>query len=180
VCLASGGVIHGYLPDQTLRIWDLASGTERYVLKGHTGAVHACAWSPSGLELVSGSEDATPRIWDATSGKGRHVLQGHTGPVHACAWSPDGAWIFSASDDRTLRIWDGQTGHSIMTMLVVGRPTCLAPHPSMPLLAAGDAGGTVYLLDLIGIEYGPIISYCCRFGGRSWHPVPCLPKAVSR
>ena len=30
-------------------------------------------------------------------------------------------------------------------------------HPRRPLVACGDDGGGVYLLDLIGIEYGPII-----------------------
>jgi WD40 repeat protein len=157
VWIASGGAAKGYVPDWTLRIWDVASGQERHVLDGHIDRVTDCAWRPDGIEIVSSSEDGTLRIWDAVSGGERQVLEGHSGAVHACAWSPDGAWIVSAGDDRTVHVWDARSGLRVMTMLVVGRPTCLSLHPSLPVFAAGDSGGTVYLLGLVGIEYGPII-----------------------
>lgn len=39
----------------------------RYELKGHTGAVYAVEFSPSGHLLASGSFDKTVRIWDTAS-----------------------------------------------------------------------------------------------------------------
>ena len=67
--------------DQTLKMWDAATGTERPTLTGHTepGAT-ACAVSPDGTWIVSASSDKT------LEGVGRGhrrpngaTLTGHTG-----------------------------------------------------------------------------------------------------
>lgn len=39
------------------------------VLRGHEGAVTACAWSPDSRFILSASADGTLRRWDAASGK---------------------------------------------------------------------------------------------------------------
>ena len=40
--------------DQTVRVWDAASGAELLVLRGHEGTVRAAAFSPDGARIVSG------------------------------------------------------------------------------------------------------------------------------
>ena len=66
--------------DDTVRVWDAASGAEQLVLRGHEGAVNAAAFSPDGARIVSGSvEDNTVRVWDAASGTELLVLRGHEG-----------------------------------------------------------------------------------------------------
>jgi len=92
--------------DRTLKIWDVATGTERATFRGHGGPVNGCAVSPDGTWIVSASEDTTLRIWDAATGSERAALNRHTGRVYDCAMSPDGTWIVSASKDNTLRIWE--------------------------------------------------------------------------
>jgi WD40 repeat protein len=57
----------GGWPDNTIRLWDLTSGTETACLAGHSGQVNALAALPDG-RLVSGSGDRTIRLWDLTSG----------------------------------------------------------------------------------------------------------------
>jgi WD40 repeat protein len=49
--------------DKTIRIWDLATGTEQRVLSGHTGRVTSLAFSPDGQQLASTSFDGTVRLW---------------------------------------------------------------------------------------------------------------------
>jgi WD40 repeat protein len=51
--------------DETLKIWDAASGAELLTLSGHTSYVNAVAYSPDGARIVSGSADNTPKVWDA-------------------------------------------------------------------------------------------------------------------
>ena len=63
--------------DNTVRVWDAASGKELLVLRGHEGGVAAAGFSPDGARIVSGSEDKTVRVWDAASGKELLVLRGH-------------------------------------------------------------------------------------------------------
>ena len=67
--------------DNTVRVWDAASGAELLVLRGHEGPVYAAAFSPDGARIVSGSGDNTVRVWDAASGAELLVLRGHEGPV---------------------------------------------------------------------------------------------------
>ena len=65
--------------DNTLKIWDAATGAERATLTGHTGSVNGCAVSPDGTWIVSASDDNTLKIWDAATGTERATLTGHTG-----------------------------------------------------------------------------------------------------
>jgi WD40 repeat protein len=61
--LASGSI------DQTIKLWDVATGKEQATLKGHTRYVASVAFSPDGKTLASGSEDRTIKLWDVTTGK---------------------------------------------------------------------------------------------------------------
>lgn len=50
--------------DNTIRLWDLATGKERAVLAGHTEWVTSLSFSPDGQTLASGSSDNTIRLWN--------------------------------------------------------------------------------------------------------------------
>src|ERR1035441_5216439 len=71
--------------DGTARIWDIATGRERAVLKNHTDCVTAVAVAPDGTWLATASRDGTARIWDAAGGHPRALMQ-VDGPLSACAW----------------------------------------------------------------------------------------------
>ncbi|HEX5405251.1 MAG TPA: hypothetical protein VFX16_23475 [Pseudonocardiaceae bacterium] len=100
--------------DQTVRIWDPATGTQLHQLTGHTDSVNgACAVRIDGRDLLaSASEDDTVRIWDPATGTPLHQLTGDTSAVNGvCAVRVDGRDLLaSASWDDTVRIWDPATG----------------------------------------------------------------------
>jgi WD40 repeat protein len=54
--------------DQTVRLWDAATGTVQQTLKGHSGLVMSVAFSPDSRLLASASEDKTVRLWDMATG----------------------------------------------------------------------------------------------------------------
>jgi hypothetical protein len=52
--------------DRTLRLWELASGKERYQFKGHEGGPDALAFGPGSRTLAMACTDAPVYIWDVT------------------------------------------------------------------------------------------------------------------
>ena len=52
--------------DATIKLWDVKSGEEVGVLRGHTAAIGSVEFSPDGNRLISASQDQTIKIWDAT------------------------------------------------------------------------------------------------------------------
>ena len=44
------------------------AGVEKRTLRGHSGDVYACCFSPDGASVLSGSYDKTLKIWDAATG----------------------------------------------------------------------------------------------------------------
>jgi len=55
--------------DETLKIWDVASGKEINTLNGHSGWIYSCCISTDNKFIVSASQYETLQIWDVASGK---------------------------------------------------------------------------------------------------------------
>ncbi len=62
--------------DNTVRLWDVASGRKLRLLQGHTSYVYSVAFSPDGRTVASGSSDQTVRLWDVASGSELRLLDG--------------------------------------------------------------------------------------------------------
>ncbi|MEJ2378569.1 MAG: hypothetical protein P8Y71_25370 [Pseudolabrys sp.] len=56
-------------PEQSIEVWDAASGKLRLTLRGHRAGVRALTFSPDDRWLVSASYDGTIRYWDRDTGK---------------------------------------------------------------------------------------------------------------
>jgi WD40 repeat protein len=108
-------------------------------------------------EILGG--DSTLKLWDAETGREIGTLAGHEGGVETCAYSPDGARVLSAGGRRvhTLKLWDAETGECIATLPLLGEPGVPACHPHRGGVACGDSGGSVYLVELVGITLGPLV-----------------------
>jgi WD40 repeat protein len=95
------------------RLWDLATGKELQVLKGHQGMIWSVAWSPQHSTVLTASwgED-TMRIWDVKTGKEVRRMQCPR-DINGCAYSRDGKFILSGTDDGLMKLWDAATGKVI-------------------------------------------------------------------
>ena len=118
-CLAispDGATLVSGSADNTIRLWDFATGQALKTLTGHASYVNAIAITPDGKTLVSGSADTTIKLWDLVSGKELKTLRGHQGFVNALDISPDGKILASGGTDKTVKLWDLATGITVRTL----------------------------------------------------------------
>jgi WD40 repeat protein len=106
--------------DGTSRLWKIATGQVRFLLRGHVGPVRDIAFSPRADFVASASSDGTARVFSVTDGTPVAVMSGHAGPVTQVAFSPDGTRIVTASEDGTARVWKAETGAQLA--LLLGQP----------------------------------------------------------
>jgi WD40 repeat protein/ankyrin repeat protein/serine/threonine protein kinase len=92
--------------DNTLKLWETATGRCVRTFEGHKGAVRSVTLSADGRFAVSGSGDHTIRIWDTATGACLRTLEGHEASVNSVALSPDGRFVLSGGADNTLRLWE--------------------------------------------------------------------------
>jgi WD40 repeat protein len=94
--------------DDSVRVWDTATGKELAALKVHNDIETGCclAFSPDGKRLATVDEDNAIKLWDVTKGKALATLQGNSDEVLCIAFSADGKKLASGSKDKMIKIWD--------------------------------------------------------------------------
>nr|QNO48683.1 hypothetical protein AMAKCJMG_00017 [Methanosarcinales archaeon ANME-2c ERB4] len=102
--------------DNTLKVWDLATGKCRATFEGHVSEVWSVAVTPDCKTVVSGSGDTTLKVWDLETGQCRATLEGHVSEVLGVAVTPDCKTVVSGSGDTTLKVWDLETGQCRATL----------------------------------------------------------------
>ncbi|KAL8193383.1 hypothetical protein R6Q57_026518 [Mikania cordata] len=100
-----------------------ATSSDLLILEGHSAKVNACAWSPAGLLLASGSGDSTARIWriaDRTNSSSltnslagvcvlKHVKakpEEKSRDINTLDWNVDGTLLATGSHDGFARVWN--------------------------------------------------------------------------
>ncbi|MEC4984636.1 MAG: NB-ARC domain-containing protein, partial [Oscillatoria sp. PMC 1076.18] len=135
--------------DNTLKLWDLATGQELHTLKGHRDRVRAVAITPDGKQAVSGSNDNTLKLWDLATGQELRTLRGYSSWVRAVAITPDGKQAISGSLDHTLKLWDLATGREVGTLTGHSDTvTAVAITPDGKQAISGSGDSTLKLWDL--------------------------------
>ncbi len=147
---ADGKTLASVSNDQSVRLWDVATGKERAALAGHGVDPFAAAFRPDGETLAVGYGDGTVRLWGVADGRPRTDFGGHGSGINAVAFAPDGKIVASAGDDRTVRVWDTAAGRLQFTVPGHGGrvlAVAFSPAGSPPLLASAGDDRTVRLWD---------------------------------
>jgi len=112
--LSDGRVVSGS-GDNTIKIWDLTSGTCLSTWTGQTSSVYALLQLSDG-RVVSSSHDKTIKVWDLTSGSCLSTWTGHTNQVLSLLQLSDGR-VVSVSGDRTIKVWDLTSGSCLSRLI---------------------------------------------------------------
>ena len=134
--------------DDTVRLWDVATGHHRTTL---AASVSSVAFSPDGRTLATGGLEGTVQVWTLAGGHLR-TLTGHTLAVWSVAFSPDGRTLATGSDDHTARLWDVATGQRRTVLTEHTRPVSSVAFSSDGHTLATADDGTVRLWDVASVR----------------------------
>jgi WD40 repeat protein/serine/threonine protein kinase len=108
--------------DQTVKVWDAATGREALTLTVLGAEFYSVAFSADGKWLVAGGGmpgglvgPGTLKLWDAGTGQEVFSPKGHAGCVSSVAFSRDGRLLASGSYDHTVKVWDVATAREVLT-----------------------------------------------------------------
>jgi len=143
--------------DNTIKLWDVNTGTEIRNLVGHSAAVRSVAFSPDSHTLASGSGSNASiqgdliKLWDVASGAEIRTLTGRNryDGVLSVAFSPDGLTLASGNYDNTIKLWDTSSGTEITTLAGHSNSVySVAFSPDGRVLASGSSDRTIKLWDV--------------------------------
>jgi len=101
-----GGTVVSGGNDQSVRVWDPATGQQRFQMTGHGGPVLALALSPDDAMVVSASGDLTLRLWDVAGGRALKQLAATDEAVYSLSVHPAGRLVAAGGGDRSIHLHD--------------------------------------------------------------------------
>lgn len=103
----------GYRKEDSLILWDVATGEKLQTFAGHMSSINSMTFSPDGSWLLTGTTNGGV-LWNITIGKilRTFIVPGHNSSVEYVAFSPDEKLIFIGNGCGEI-IQDAETGEMI-------------------------------------------------------------------
>lgn len=138
--------------DGYLTVWEIGAGdplylTEIYSLEVHRKGANRVAFSPDGMWLASGGNDALARVRRVQDGEEVAQIIGGSYAVSDLAFSQDGAWL-AVVNSNLIRLRVPESGVMGLTLQSEQPLFCLEFSPDGAWIAAGDSASRVVLWEL--------------------------------
>ncbi|KAL0993440.1 hypothetical protein UPYG_G00107900 [Umbra pygmaea] len=182
----ASGLLASSSYDLTVRLWDLQSGSQVKVLRGHQDQIFGMAWSPDGKLLATVCKDGKVRFYDPR--KSADPVQegvGPEGPRGArVVWVCDGKYLmvsgFDCRSERTLYLYSAK---SLSSGAIASTSTDVSPSTLIPfydpdtsiVILTGKGDTRVYIYEIL--PEAPYFLECASFNSSEPHKgLAFLPK----
>ena len=172
----NGTLISGGSWDDTVRAWNVTTGTQRWEkdVGDLVGAVALPSHDPFFI-AYGGGGNYKIRMRYSDDGDWRGEVSGHTDDVRSLAFKPNSYLLASASLDKTVRIWDVSDVGNLRHLRTLRGHTesvySVAWSPDGRTLASGSNDGTVRLWNPNnGINFAVLRGHTEQVNHVAWSP----------
>ena len=145
--------------DNTVKLWNLATGEEIGNFKGHLERVDSVTFSLDGKTLASSSSDNTVKLWNLRTQQEICTITGNISRVFPIIISPDRQE--GKNEDKTIKLWDLTMGQEIRPCngnSNRGFPPVLSPDGET--IASSGEDNAIALWNLnTGQEFPPLLGH---------------------
>lgn len=134
--------------DNTVKLWNVVSGTLINTLEGSSAAVQAVAVSADNRLVIAGGDDRSVRIWRADTGALVHTFTGSMPDMPALSASRDGSILLHSSTPNRVAALDTRTGRLINSFALATPAAAVALSPDGKRTAIGTAKGEISLWEV--------------------------------
>lgn len=143
---SDGKLLAATCADNTLRIWNVESGSEIHSVAGACGPVSFC---PSTTMVTCATPDNRIKIIDADSGVEVKTIGGNQDKICAISFASSGKTVVAGSADQRVKIWDIETGKDLRTIAWHIRPISALRHsPDGRQIVTSSWDGTIKFWDV--------------------------------
>ncbi len=162
-------------PENSVRVWEAATGELVAELEGHTNLVTAVSWAPDSNQLASCGYDSQLRIWDAAGQEQIRSFQVNAlGQALALAWSPGSNQIVVGGQTGLVQIRPSDPSQLTITLNEHASPLkTIAWAAAADRFVSADNSGRVYVWDSAVSDRGnPLVTISSNSGMRylAWSP----------
>ncbi|XP_051877130.1 coronin-7 isoform X3 [Pristis pectinata] len=172
--------------DMTVRIWNLSSGKEEILLRGHRDQIFSLSWSPDGQQLVTVSKDGQVRVYQPR--RSASPVQEGPGPAGSrgarILWVSHGRYLlvsgFNSLSERQIYLYNvgSLSSGPIATADIDVAPSTLIPfydEDTSTLYLTGKGDTRVHIFEVQSED--PYFLPCSSFSSANPHKGLCfLPK----
>jgi WD40 repeat protein len=161
----NGKVIASGSADNTIGLWDTATGRPLSVLRGHSNAVSFVGYASATRLISAAFNESTVGVWNPLTGELLDTIDCRLVAIKAVAASGSGS-LLAIADSRTIRLWDLVANHPQEILWPESPSVAIAISPHAGIIAVASVKGGLTLWSRAGVKVSTLIDEgpaTCRY-----------------